>query len=197
MKLKICGVTDLRTLKACDALGVDFVGLVFAKSHRQVSLDQALWLKEQGDLKHAKLVAVFKDMAVEAIEAIIAGLAPDLIQLHDNLSVHFPERATIRAFAYNKIPVKTPLNLLVDALQPGSGNAFDWTCLNALKHHPALWIAGGLRAHNIPLLQRTINPYTADVSSGVETNGKKDIQKITELIKLTREVHHAVQLPRL
>jgi phosphoribosylanthranilate isomerase len=181
---------DLPTLQACDDLRVDYVGFVFAKSKRQITLTHGIHLKEQAKLRHAKIVAVFKDMTPHDIEDIILGLEPDFIQLHNPVQVHFPEDRTIHAIAHHQSFEIDAHHLLIDSSQAGSGIPFDWSCLRSLQHHQSLWVAGGLNSENLKELFNIIRPFAVDISSGAETEGHKDITKIAALRQITQEVNH-------
>lgn len=192
MKLKICGIMDLSTLVTCDALKVDYVGFVFAKSKRQITMDHAIALKKEATLTYTQIVAVFKDMAPHEIEVIISGLKPDFIQLHDPVTVDFPEDRTIHASAHDQPFNEMAQHLLIDSTQAGSGQTYDWSCLKPLQNYQSLWVAGGLKSENLKDLFNIILPYAVDISSGAETDGRKDIRKIATLNQLIQEVNNGI-----
>ncbi|GLV12599.1 N-(5'-phosphoribosyl)anthranilate isomerase [Alicyclobacillus hesperidum] len=93
--------------------------------------------------------------------------------------------------------------ILLDAKPPkdagggvtgGHGVAFDWTILSdictALDGFP-LWVAGGIAPENVDTLFRTCKPYGIDLSSGVETDGRKDAKRIAQLIKAVASIEYA------
>ena len=73
--------------------------------------------------------------------------------------------------------------LLFDAPVAGSGRTFDWDLLKDQKIQQNFFIAGGLTVDNVRQARETFQPYALDVSSGVETDGRKDIEKIKAFIK--------------
>lgn len=196
MKLKICGIKDLKTLQFCDTHGVDYVGFVFAESRRHISPHAARTLLDKARLLRTQSVAVFKGQSVEDVATIIALVQPDWIQLHDPIIVDFPIERTLRATAWDSPSSITATDLLVDASTPGSGKPYDWDCLKAWSKGHRLWVAGGLNAENLPHLFSIIRPYAVDISSGAETGGIKDLNKIEQLIHLIKEENHDLSLPR-
>ena len=73
--------------------------------------------------------------------------------------------------------------LLFDAPVAGSGQTFDWDLLKDQKIRQDFFIAGGLTVDNVRQARETFQPYALDVSSGVETDGRKDIEKIKAFIE--------------
>ena len=73
--------------------------------------------------------------------------------------------------------------LLFDAPVAGSGQTFDWDLLKDQKIRQNFFIAGGLTVDNVRKARETFQPYALDVSSGVETDGHKDIEKIKAFIE--------------
>ena len=63
----------------------------------------------------------------------------------------------------------------------GTGKVINWS---SIKSYPKnIFLAGGLNINNVEEAIRTVNPYCVDINSGVEVNGKKDEQKIIEIVK--------------
>lgn len=97
---KLCGFTDLEHARFAEAQGADYIGLVFAKSRRQVSLDQARVIA--AGLSRAKVVAVFKDQPRALIEAVAWSLRPAAVQCYETFTPALDLPAgtrLIRAFA--------------------------------------------------------------------------------------------------
>ena len=89
--------------------------------------------------------------------------------------------------AYTNAGHLVTLDRLVDGLQGGTGQSFDWTVAAQLSQqgHEFL-LAGGLTPDNVALAVAEVHPWGLDVSSGVETDGIKDPDKIREFVKNAR-----------
>ena len=147
-KVKICGLSTPEAVATAVEAGADYIGFVFAKSKRQVSLEQAHELSE----------ALIPKISVPVIRAI---------QISDSES-----------------QVKSQSDyLLFDAPIAGSGQTFDWQLLADKQIEQDYFIAGGLTVDNVAEAKETFQPYALDVSSGVETDGHKDLDKIKAFIE--------------
>lgn len=179
--VKVCGVRDAQTATFCFSVGVDYVGLVLAKSRRQVTLAQAQ------DILAAvpgKFVAVVQDVTREQLEGL--SLLPFAgIQVHDSA----PNDWTEIIHRQGQLAIATWLHpaadiALLDGEKPGSGIARRW-------HKPSwphpIWLAGGLNPRNVRRVVRELAPEGVDVSSGVESEGTKQWNLIEQFVK---EVHH-------
>ncbi len=81
--------------------------------------------------------------------------------------------------------------LLLDTFDPhvrgGTGRAFDWSIARrAQRELLPIVLAGGLNIQNIGSAVQTVEPFAVDVSSGVETDGTKDLGKICKFISLAK-----------
>jgi phosphoribosylanthranilate isomerase len=191
MKVKICGITDTKTAIAACKHGVDAIGFVFAPSKRQLSIERAIEISERLP-KDILTVGVFVNETKERIEEIAAITKLDMIQLHGQeteqfcQSIHLP---VIKAFSITSSEdIKSSFNypvplLLFDSPKAGSGQTFNWQMLK--DNHTQtekLMLAGGLTPENVKQAIEIVKPAWVDVSSGVETNGNKDVTKIKEFI---------------
>lgn len=197
-KLKICGITDYNTLKFCNENGVDFIGLVFTASKRRISLPDATFLLSRLDCRHSKIVGVFNGESEELIRSIADACNLDYIQLHGSNSYSpslFSDFNVIKALPYNtnleanSQSIKLSKYILIDSCTPGSGLTFDWHEIMLDISNSNLIIAGGICSTNIIEAIKTFNPQVIDISSGVETNGTKDIAKIEIILKLLGGTH--------
>ncbi len=68
----------------------------------------------------------------------------------------------------------------------GTGKVFDWSLIPEGGH--PFFLAGGLNAGNVEEAVRAVSPYAVDISSGVETDGCKDREKILEIVRRIRNV---------
>ena len=187
-KVKICGLSTKEAVKTAVSAGADYIGFVFAPSKRQVTLEEATELAKLIPV-NVKKVGVFvspsRAQLLEAIEKV--GL--DLVQVHgqveDDLFEDLP-CASIQAVQVDgngHVPHSRADYLLFDAPVAGSGQTFDWGQLDTAELAQPFFIAGGLNEDNIVKAIQYFTPYAVDVSSGVETDGQKDHEKIRRFIE--------------
>ena len=187
-KVKICGLSTASAVETACQTGADYIGFVFAESRRRVSLEQAQKLAALVPPAVQK-VGVFVSPSLSALRKAISVANLDLVQIHGDFDEELLTqvgRPVIRAYQ-----VKGELKefsqqvdyLLFDAPLAGSGQTFDWQVFDESQIHQPFFIAGGLNAGNVREAIQHFAPYAVDVSSGVETDGKKDLQKITEFIE--------------
>ena len=187
-KVKICGLSTKEAVKTTVSAGADYIGFVFAPSKRQVTVEQAIELAKFIP-SHIQKVGVFVSPSradlLEAIEKV--GL--DLVQVHgqvvDKLFENLP-CGSIQAVQIGEgehVPNSQADYLLFDAPVAGSGQIFDWGRLDTTELAQPFFIAGGLNEDNVEEAIQHFTPYAVDVSSGVETNGQKDHEKIRRFIE--------------
>ena len=187
-KVKICGLSTVEAVETAVLAGADYIGFVFAESKRQVSLEQARELAKLVTGK-TKIVGVFVSPSLEDLEQAIAQVPLDIVQIHgmfDEAMIPKISVPVIRAIQLSdqEAKVTSPADfLLFDAPVAGSGRTFDWDLLKDQKIQQDFFIAGGLTVDNVRQARETFQPYALDVSSGVETDGRKDIEKIKAFIE--------------
>ena len=187
-KVKICGLSTKEAVEVAVSAGADYIGFVFAPSKRQVTLEQAA---EMAKLipANVKKVGVFvspnRTELLEAIEKV--GL--DFVQVHGQVVDDLFENlscASIQAVQVDgdgHVPNSQADYLLFDAPVAGSGQTFDWDQLDMTELAQPFFIAGGLNEDNVARAIQHFSPFAVDVSSGVETNGQKDHEKIRRFIE--------------
>lgn len=196
-KIKLCGLSRPEDVAAANALEPDFVGFVFApKSRRYVTAEQARALRKQL-FSSIWAVGVFVDEEPETVAALLEEGVIDLAQLHGREDEDYLAR--LRALTRNPIiqafQVKTTKDLeraetssanyiLLDS-GAGTGTTFDWTLLKNLRR-PYL-LAGGLGPDNVAQAVRILRPWGVDVSSGIETGGVKDFDKMVAFVAAVRK----------
>ena len=187
-KVKICGLSTVEAVEMAVLAGADYIGFVFAESKRQVSLEQAHELAKLVTGK-TKIVGVFVSPSLEDLEQAIGQVPLDIVQIHgmfDEVLIPKISVPVIRAIQLSdqEAKVTSPADfLLFDAPVAGSGQTFDWDLLKDQKIQQDFFIAGGLTVDNVRQARETFQPYALDVSSGVETDGHKDIEKIKAFIE--------------
>lgn len=205
MKIKICGLKRREDIEVVNQVMPDYIGFVFARSKRQVSMEEAAALK-----KHVrpeiKTVGVFVNEDINQIIRLCKHNIIDVIQLHGDeeekeindirSKVSNPIIKAIRVHAMEDIKKAKDYTadfLLFDAYHQdqygGSGLTFDWSMVNNIKL--PFFLAGGINTNNIVMAMDRCNPYGIDVSSGVETEGVKDRDKIVEIVSKLRNYNYS------
>ena len=187
-KVKICGLSTKGAVETAVSAGVDYIGFVFAPSKRQVTLEEATELAEliPADVKKVGVfVSPSRAQLLEAIDKV--GL--DFVQVHgqvvDKLFENLP-CGSIQAVQVDEgghVPNSQADYLLFDAPVAGSGQTFDWGQLDTTELAQPFFIAGGLNEDNVARAIQHFSPYAVDVSSGVETDGQKNHEKIRRFIE--------------
>jgi Phosphoribosylanthranilate isomerase len=198
MKIKICGLFRLEDISYVNEGMPDYIGFVFAKSRRQVNAEQAKKMKSLLDAR-IKSVGVFVDAPPKDVIRLIDEEVIDLVQLHGSEDKEYMNRlkASSKCPIIKAVSVRSERDiieaqdnpadyLLLDHGAGGTGEAFDWSMIG--EYQKPFFLAGGIHAGNAELAIRTAKPYALDLSSGVETNGVKDRDKIIEIVRRVRNV---------
>ena len=201
-KIKICGLTRAEDIIAVNETMPDYIGFVFAESKRRINREKAMELKKMLN-PNIKAVGVFVNAPIAEVVNCCADATIDLIQLHGDESDEYmaqlksiTDKPIIKAVRVSSMEdiVKADQSacdyLLFDTFikdqYGGSGETFDWSLLPKIEK--PFFLAGGLDRTNINEAVRQCSPYCLDVSSGVETNGRKDNKKITEIVTIVRSI---------
>ena len=191
-KVKICGLSTASAVETACQSGADYIGFVFAESHRRVSLEQAQKLAALVPATVRK-VGVFVSPSLTELQEAILVANLDLVQIHGNFNEDFLTeigRPVIRAYQVKgalKDVSQQADYLLFDAPLAGSGQTFDWQVFDKSQIHQPFFISGGLNTGNVREAIQHFAPYAVDVSSGVETDGQKDLEKIKEFIERVKD----------
>ena len=187
-KVKICGLSTKEAVKTAVSAGADYIGFVFAPSKRQVTLEQAAELAKFIP-SHIQKVGVFVSPSRAELLEAVDKVGLDLVQVHgqvaDDLFEDLP-CASIQAVQVDRdghVPNSQADYLLFDAPVAGSGQTFDWGRLDTTGLAQPFFIAGGLNEDNVARAIQHFSPFAVDVSSGVETDGQKDHEKIRRFIE--------------
>ena len=210
-KVKMCGISKVETIPAVVEAKPDYMGLVFASSKRQVTVEQAKMLvealhkqcKAQNDTVSIKTVGVFVNETLDNLVTIADEANLDAVQLHgdedeafiqslkERTNVEVWKAVQIRSAADAEAWIDSSADMLLfDAYHKdergGTGEVFDWSCLDAFER--PFMLAGGIDSTNVARAIRTVRPYGIDISSGIETNGVKDDEKITAFTKIVKSI---------
>ena len=187
-KVKICGLSTKEAVKIAVSAGADYIGFVFAPSKRQVTVEQATELAKFIP-SHVRKVGVFVSPSRAELLEAVDKVGLDLVQVHgqvvDDLFEDLP-CASIQAVQVDgegHVPNSQADYLLFDAPVAGSGQTFDWGRLDTTELAQPFFIAGGLNENNVARAIQHFSPFAVDVSSGVETDGQKDYEKIRRFIE--------------
>lgn len=197
IKIKFCGLKRRADIEAANALKPDFIGFVFAKdSRRYISPENAAVLKSRLS-SEISAVGVFVNESPEYIASLLDDGLIDLAQLHGNEDEAYISRLkgltgkpVIKAFRISsaseavKASASSADMILLDS-GTGSGRTFNWQLIKGLRR--PYFLAGGLDPVNAGDAVRLLNPWAVDVSSGIETDGLKDIKKMAAFAAAVRK----------
>ena len=217
-KVKMCGISKVETIPAVVEAKPDYMGLVFAPSKRQVTVDQAKTLveelhkqytkrynngAEQSNNDEIKTVGVFVNETLDNLVSIATEANLDVVQLHGDedeafiqslkgrTNVEVWKAVQIRSAADAEAWIDSSADMLLfDAYHKdergGTGEVFDWSCLDVFER--PFMLAGGIDSTNVARAIRTVRPYGIDISSGIETDGVKDDEKIKAFTNIVRTI---------
>ena len=195
MKIKVCGLSRIQDIVAVNQSSPDYIGFVFAKSKRQVTKEQAKELKQKLN-SDIKVVGVFVNEKIDKIISLIKEGIIDMIQLHgtedDNYIIELKKYISCPIIKAIKVKGKDDFNdltmladfYLLDGVTPGSGETFDWKLIQKLDK--PFFLAGGINLTNIDEAMK-VDCFGIDISSGVETGGKKDPLKIETIVRRVKD----------
>jgi phosphoribosylanthranilate isomerase len=212
-KIKICGIkTEEQALAAAKA-GADFIGVVFALSPRQVTAARAekivTALKNSG--AKTEVVGVFVNTRTGTVKRTVERCRLDWVQLSGDEPWEYClelDRPVIKVMRVNRSDKAERITkdleygtkllknqqhiFMLDAnvreKYGGTGRKFDWKLAVPIARKFPVIIAGGLNPDNVTGAIKIISPWGVDVSSGVETKGIKDMDKIKKFIEVVRAV---------
>ncbi|MBP5223516.1 MAG: phosphoribosylanthranilate isomerase [Lachnospiraceae bacterium] len=198
MKIKICGLRRIEDIDAVNEAKPDYAGFILSEGFRRsIDLTTMRELKKRLS-KEISAVGVFVNEDPDRISKLLLEGIIDLAQLHGNE----PEEEVIRIRENARKPVIKYVKaadtaqiegwlgssadyLLFDS-GTGTGKTFDWSVLGGIER--PFFLAGGLSAENLEEAYHRVNPFAADLSSGVETDGWKDRDKILQAVKKVRSL---------
>lgn len=192
--VKICGLTREEDIQYVNTYKPEYIGFVFAKSKRQVTMAKALQLKKKLD-PTIQAVGVFVNEDISTVLKVITSGCIDMVQLHGQEDATYiqklKEHSTIPLMKAINVTTKEDIKnisydvdyYVLDGANSGCGETFDWRYIKEIDK--PYFLAGGIGLENINEAMK-IPSYGIDVSSGVETKGIKDQEKIKELIRRIR-----------
>ena len=218
IRVKICGIRALDDALAAAEAGADLIGMVFVPERRRRITPKEAKAIVDGVRNSGgpvpRTVGLFADQSIEEVAGVVEFCGLDLAQLCGQETVefagqvgcdvikvvHVAESATASDDAGTGALVKefsgvghlVTLDRYVEGIQGGTGKGFDWEVAASLSRsgHPFL-LAGGLTPENVSEAITMVKPWGVDVSSGVETDGKKDHAKILEFLQRAKAAANA------
>lgn len=196
-KIKLCGLSRPCDIETANELKPEYIGFVFAqKSKRHLTSEKAEELKKML-APGIQAAGVFVDEKPQTVARLLNGNIIDIAQLHgneDEVYIKHLRRLThkpiIQAFrignASDVINAERSIadHILLDS-GAGTGTAFDWNLIQSIKW--PYFLAGGLEPCNVEKAVRILKPFAVDVSSGIETNGRKDKTKMAAFVAAARK----------
>lgn len=192
-KIKICGLRRQEDVNYVNTLKPDFAGFILTDGFRR-SIDKATakMLKSKLD-GSIKAVGVFVDDDIDRINGFVSEGIIDIVQLHGAESPDYCEKINapvIKFFNPENFKNAEKYNVdyhLFDS-GTGTGNTFDWGKIPRSKK--PFFLAGGLDCENISDALKLVKPFAADISSGVETDGVKDYNKMKKIMEIIRRTEN-------
>lgn len=190
MKVKLCGLTRNVDIQAANKILPEYIGFVFAKnSKRKLTFEQAKQLRKQL-LPQIKSVGVFVEPRFEEIKLLADAQIISCVQLHGDIDSTLIEKIQGQGLYVIQALKEEYRETIADAIlldaSEGAGIFTKWKNIPVKRNKP-LFLAGGLTVKNIEHAIRNTNPDVIDVSSGIETNGLKDADKMAQITQLVHK----------
>ena len=195
-KVKICGLSRECDIEYANRLKPDYIGYVFwQRSRRYVTREQAEALTRRLDGAITP-VGVFVDEEPELVSRLANDSTIKLIQLHGHENEEYlreiksmTDAPIIKAFKIRgdediEKANTFPSDYILLDNGYGTGQTFDWSFVRGIKR--PFFLAGGVNAGNVRDAIDKLSPYAVDISSGVETDGHKDFDKMLHFINKVR-----------
>ena len=220
IRVKICGLgTPADACVAAEA-GADYIGMVFVpERHRRITPDAATEITESVralDGPPPQVVGLFADQPLDEVNSVVAHCSLDAVQLCGRESVNYAAGVDCQVIKVVHVPASyrppddvpqladrvteyvdagclVTLDRLVEGIQGGTGHSFNLDVAASLSSRGSSFLlAGGLTPANVGRVISAVRPWGVDVSSGVETIGKKDRRKIQRFVENARHADAAL-----
>ncbi len=199
-RIKLCGLFRSEDIETVNELRPEYIGFVFfKKSSRNLSPETAQALKKQLN-KDIKAVGVFVDEDISYIKSIADQKIIDIVQLHGHEDNDYIDKLkgrislpVIKAIqitddsSFDKNKWSSADYYLLDSGM-GTGSTFDWDIVKGKVKSlgKEVFLAGGLDPENVSEAIANLHPFAVDVSSGIETNKCKDVDKMRRFVDAVR-----------
>ena len=205
MLVKICGLLEPADGHVAAAAGADLLSVIFAPARRRRTLAQARAIFDTAP-PHVERVGVFVDAPAAEVEEVIKACRLDRVQFSGAESPDYCRAFGERAIKTLRLPndrsefprYSVPLFNLdadVEGHAGGTGVRWDYSLASETAHAYRTLLGGGLSPDNVGAAIAAVRPYGVDVSSGVETDQRKDHHKIEEFIRNARAAYALAVAP--
>ena len=220
IRVKICGLGTPSDACVAAEAGADFIGMVFVpERHRRITPDEAKNIVDavRGlDGPSPRMVGLFADQPLEEVNEVVAHCGVDAVQLCGRESVEYAAAVDCQVIKVVHVPASyrapddvpqladrvreyadagclVTLDRLVEGIQGGTGQGFNLDVAASLSRRGVSFLlAGGLTPANVGRAISMVRPWGVDVSSGVETLGKKDRRKIQRFVSNAKDTDAAL-----
>ena len=197
-RIKLCGLKRTQDIEKANELKPDYVGFVFYQKSRRAVLDgEAEALRELLDPSIESVGVFVNEPEVHVAQLLNRGII-QIAQLHGTEDLAYIQHLrqltdgpVWKAFAMDSnenaffAQQSSADMVLLDSAGGGTGTVFQWELLNQISR--PYFLAGGLTPENVKDAVKMLDPYGVDVSSGIETNGKKDPKKMEAFVWAVRK----------
>ena len=202
--LKFCGMRRIEDIEYANRCRPDYVGFILSDGFRR-SVDFGTFYELNTYLdKDIKRVGVFVNEPMENILRRGYNEALDVIQLHGDENDDYIKnlRKDFSGEIWKAVRAKSPKDIEREQKKPcgkllidsycensvgGTGKRINTEIVKSAKIEKPFFIAGGITAENIAEIVRDTKPYGVDLSSGIETDGFKDLNKMKNIMRILRE----------
>ncbi len=202
MKVKICGLLEPADAEVATAAGADMLGVIFAPGWRRRSLDQARAILD-GAGPDVERVGVFVEAPLAEVLEVVRACALDRVQLGGRETPAYCAALDGRAVKTLRLPADQDLfgNYDVklfhldtpdDRLAGGTGRSWNYALARSIGAEYPILLAGGLRPDNVAQAIVAARPFGVDVCSGVETDRRKDPEKLEAFVRNARAAVEAL-----
>lgn len=196
-RIKLCGLSRLSDINAANEIKPEYIGFVFVPgSRRYIAPGKAAELKQVLD-SGIKAVGVFADERIETVAGLFRSGTIDMVQLHGRENEEYINRlkkytgcpviqaVQIRSFKDAEYAKNSAADYILLDSGAGTGTVFNWKYIHDIQR--PYFLAGGLSPDNAEEAVRRLHPFALDVSSGIETDGKKDTAKMAAFAAAARK----------
>ena len=220
IRVKICGIGTPADACAAAEAGADFIGMVFVpERRRRITPGDARDIVDAvrgTDGPHPRMVGLFADQPLDEVNDIVAHCGLEAVQLCGRETVDYAATLDCQVIKVVHVPASyrapddvpelagrvqeyadagclVTLDRLVEGIQGGTGQSFNLDVAASMSSRGVSFLlAGGLTPANVGRAISIVRPWGVDVSSGVETLGRKDRRKIRRFIENARHADAAL-----
>lgn len=201
MKVKMCGLRRIEDIEYANEVRLDYIGFIFADTWRKISIETAVKLKKALN-PEIKAVGVFVNESMDVMVQMAKEVPLDIIQLHgdeteevitglrEKTGLEIWKAARVRAAEdIEKVQKLSADKILLDSFSEdaygGTGKLMNVSLIEQASIEKPFFVAGGLTIENTGNIIKRIDPYGIDISSGIETEKKKDLDKMKKIMEIT------------